>query len=68
MKAYVDKWNGGGFVQKANAFKESAFFGLSALGCNPDDLNGTVPIVAPMRVEDPFLWLLYKNKFILGTK
>ena len=68
MRSYVEKWNGGGFVQKANAFKEKAFFGLSALGCNPDELNGTVPIVAPMRVEDPFLWLLYKNKFIPGTK
>ena len=68
MRSYVEKWNGGGFVQKANAFKEKAFFGLSALGCNPDELNGTVPIVAPMRVEDPFLWLLYKNKCIPGTK
>ncbi len=48
--------------------RKKAFFGLSALGCNPDELNGTVPIVAPMRVEDPFLWLLYKNKFIPGTK
>lgn len=68
MRSYVEKWNGGGFVQKANAFKDSAFFGLSSLGCNPDDLGGTVPVVAPMRVEDPFLWLLYKNKYIPGTK
>jgi hypothetical protein len=44
-------------------FTSHGFFGLSALGCNP---HGTqqIPRVVPRRVEDPFLWLLAKNKLI----
>jgi len=55
------------FIQSTPVFKESAFFGVSALGQNPDEskkLPHNKP--DPIRVEDPFLWLLWKNGVIQG--
>ncbi|GHT44651.1 hypothetical protein FACS189454_02670 [Planctomycetales bacterium] len=58
------------FVGGTQYFNEAAFFGVSALGARPEQAgnNQLLPFVPrPMRVEDPFLWLLWKNKeFIKG--
>jgi len=43
-------------------FKNYEFFGVSSLGSEPIP-DGTVPGFRPIRVEDPFLWLLHKNNF-----
>lgn len=55
------------FMQATRVFKTSAFFGVSALGGNPD-ANKKLPFPTPhpIRVEDPFLWLLWKNGIIKG--
>ena len=43
-----------------NGFKEHCFFAVSALGCNP--VGSSLPRgVSPMRVEDPFIWLLNRE-------
>ena len=55
-------------------FQDIAFFGISALGCDPiptevapDEIKKKMPYEPrPIRVEDPFLWLLYENNFING--
>ncbi len=46
-------------------FKDTAYFAVSALGSNPVDqqVNG---IISPIRVDEPFIWLLYKLGFIEG--
>jgi len=61
-------------IQEMSVFKDSAFFGVSALGCNP------IPSATaeggywlpheprPIRIEDPFLWLLWKFGIIQGNK
>ena len=42
------------------AFAEHSFFAVSALGCNP--VGSSLPRgVSPMRVEDPFIWLLNRE-------
>ena len=53
------------FMQATPLFRDSAFFGVSALGGNPDS-NRKLPFPRPhpIRVEDPFLWLLWKNGII----
>jgi GTP-binding protein EngB required for normal cell division len=46
-------------------FSKVAFFGVSALGADPvfDENNRQkIESLNPRRLEDPFLWLLYKNK------
>ena len=61
MEAHVHEWAGGHLIQQLKGnFKDYAFFGLTALGCNP---HGTqkIPKLRPNRVEDPFLWLLTKH-------
>ncbi|MDO5567263.1 MAG: hypothetical protein Q4G59_11450 [Planctomycetia bacterium] len=64
----MDQFNQSSFVQQTGVFENSAFFGVSALGANPDD-NGRLQFTPrPIRVEDPFLWLLWKNKFIEGVQ
>jgi len=50
---------------QSKMFKDVAYFGFSALGCNPMSTNGRLPHdPLPKRVEDPFLWILHKNGLI----
>lgn len=58
-----------GFVQQVkNSFRNYCFFGFSALGSNPEyDEKGHEKIIEkkrPLRVEDPFLWLLHQRNLI----
>lgn len=48
-------------------FKNTAYFAVSALGSNPIDqkLQG---VVSPIRVDEPFIWLLYQLKYIEGRE
>ncbi|MCL2072772.1 MAG: hypothetical protein FWH18_02530 [Marinilabiliaceae bacterium] len=66
IETCINDWGGSGkaLINKVKVnFKSYAFFGISALGSNP---HGTTinEQPQPIRVEDPFLWLLYKNKVI----
>lgn len=47
-------------------FKNTAYFAVSALGANPVNRQIT-GVVNPMRVDEPFIWLLYKLKYIEGS-
>ncbi|MEO2256459.1 hypothetical protein ABGV43_05940 [Paenibacillus amylolyticus] len=46
-------------------FKDTAYFAVSALGSNPVDMK-LQGVVSPIRVDEPFLWLLYKLMYIEG--
>ncbi len=46
-------------------FKDTSFFAVSALGSNPVDQQVS-GIISPIRVDEPFIWLLYKLGFIEG--
>ena len=60
------EWAGFHLIQEVtHNFKIYSFFGLSALGSNPHGSN-KISKLRPLRVEDPFLWLLYKNNIING--
>lgn len=64
MQALVSKWAGKNLLNQLKLnFKHYGFFGLTALGCNPG-ASQKITSVRPMRVADPFLWLLNKNKLI----
>ncbi len=45
-----------------NKFKSYRYFGVSSLGKAPE--GGRVPVVRPRRIEEPFLWIMYKLGFI----
>ncbi|PLS04311.1 TRAFAC clade GTPase domain-containing protein [Neobacillus cucumis] len=46
-------------------FKEISYFAVSSLGSNP--VNQQVSgIISPVRVDEPFIWLLYKLGYIEG--
>jgi len=49
------------------AYKRYSFFGISALGANPNGRNLTAEI-RPRRVLDPLLWLLAVNDYIKWPK
>lgn len=67
MEALVKEWGGTNFSNQLSAnFKEYAYFGLTALGCNPE--SNKISKLRPHRVEDPFLWLLWKHKLIKAEK
>lgn len=44
-------------------FQHYAFFGITALGCNPV-MSQKIDSLKPRRVEEPFLWLLWKHHII----
>ena len=67
--AFVRNWVGEfdrQFIQGMLRYREHAFFGASALGGNPTTAGDLPFEPRPVRVEDPFLWLLWKNGFISG--
>ena len=55
-------------VQQCDEFENRSFFGFSALGCNPQETQTLSHDPRPIRVEDPFIWILYQNGLIKGTK
>ncbi len=60
LEEYMRRALGPEFIQVVSSFKEHSIFAVSALGCNPT--GSSLPRgVSPMRVEDPFLWLLGKE-------
>lgn len=69
MRAYLSRWVGAGldiFLQ--HNFENYSYFGLSALG-SPPDIEGRLPFgVAPFRVEDPLLWILYRLGIVPGRR
>jgi len=46
-------------------FPNYMYFGVSALG-KQRDVRKQLEVVEPLRVEEPFLWLLYKLGFMRG--
>ncbi|MEC0089539.1 TRAFAC clade GTPase domain-containing protein [Paenibacillus macquariensis] len=48
-------------------FANTAYFAVSALGSNPVDqkLQG---VASPIRVDEPFIWLLYQLMYIEGSE
>lgn len=67
MQAYLQEWVGPGLntIMEHN-FQDFAYFGLSALGAAPDSIGKLTEVVSSFRIGDPFLWLLWKTKFIKG--
>ncbi|MDU1845361.1 MAG: hypothetical protein E6778_07435 [Niallia nealsonii] len=66
MKSLVQGWTKGNMTALLDHnYKEYGFFGISALGSDPG-LDRKITNIEPYRVEDPFLWLLWKNKIIKG--
>lgn len=67
MESLVRSWGGENFANQLSAnFKDYAYFGITALGCNPE--RDKITKLRPHRVEDPFLWLLHKHKLIKAEK
>jgi TonB family protein len=64
MESRVREWSGSSLINSLkNSFKTHAFFGLTALGCNPHKTH-KIEKLRPRRIEEPFLWLLWKYKLI----
>jgi len=64
MQSLVESWLGTELYQNVSMqFNDFAFFGLSALGSNPD-VDNKIPKFRPFRVADPFLWILSQEGII----
>jgi len=64
MESLIKEWCGDMLINTIkHNFSNYAFFGLSSLGCNPHG-GEKIDKLRPHRVEDPFLWLLWKHKLI----
>ena len=67
MEAMIREWKGASLLQQLrHNFKDHAYFGMTALGCNPHDTQ-KINKLRPHRVEDPFLWLLWQHKLISAS-
>lgn len=68
MVNYLTTWIHPTFISSINdSFAHYKFFGVSSLGEQPD-ANNRLKTVSPLRVEDPFLWILYQMHLISGRK
>ena len=66
VQAHLRSWKGTYLKRQVEKnFTDYCFFGLTALGCNPHG-GGSIDRFQPRRVQDSFLWLLYKNGLIKG--
>lgn len=69
VRLKLKEWLVTNLIQVAeHNFKTKAFFALSALGQSPDPDTKKLGIIQPMRVEDPFLWILKNLGYIKATK
>ena len=65
---YLSEWINPNFCSVIDKnFAYYRYFGVSSLGEQPDAHN-RLSTVSPLRVEDPFLWMLYKLNLIKGKK
>ncbi len=60
LEEYVRRCIGETFIQTVDGYEDHCYFAVSSLGCNPTE-NRLPRAVAPMRVEDPFIWLLNRE-------
>jgi len=67
LKDLIDNWLDGELFGFIKQFEQYSFFGVSALGGNPNGITINKGI-RPRRVLDPLLWLLAKNKYIQTLK
>lgn len=61
VETLIRRRGGSNFCNIAQAaFGEDrvAFFAVSAFGSTPDEKTGSIPKLEPLRVVDPFLWLM----------
>jgi len=63
---FAEKYFPESVSQFKTKFSRFAFFGASATGTH-EDSSGRFPFVAPMRVEDPMLWMFYNLGIIPGN-
>lgn len=54
----IKEFEGVGILQATEAFKDKAYFAVSATGC--PDQNDVFPDVRPVRTVDPLLWTLWR--------
>jgi len=68
IENYLQSWMGSGFSNRVEkGFANFHYFSVSSLG-RPPTKDGKVEGISPIRVEDPFLWILYKAGLIKGQR
>lgn len=66
IASYLSDWINPNFCDIVNDnFDNYHYFGVSSLGKQPDS-NNRLGTISPLRVEDPFLWILFKFGLIKG--
>jgi hypothetical protein len=63
IRQFVEKVDKNFASRFENYFSNRGYFAVSALGTNPQDLNG---VVTPKRVDEPLLWILHQKGIIKG--
>lgn len=65
---YLQAWTGAGISNRVETnFENYRYFGVSSLGRMPDKM-GKLETISPIRVEDPFLWILHQLGLVKGQK
>ena len=67
IESYLSDWINRSFcLEIENKFKNYRYFGISSLGKAPE--NRRVIAIKPLRVEEPFLWIMCQLRFIKGMR
>ncbi len=66
VASYLRSWLTHSFCDTIESrFPNNMYFGVSSLG-KQRNVRKQLEVVEPLRVEEPFLWLLYKLGFMRG--
>jgi len=68
MHDLIENWLDDELMGFIKQFKQFSFFGVTALGGNPNGTKLDSKGIRPRRVLDPLLWLLAENKYIKTLK
>jgi hypothetical protein len=67
IEEFLARLAGPAFAQATAQFSNMSYHAVSATGGPPDE-TGRYPILAPMRVLDPLLWILWKIGVVHATR
>ncbi len=68
IQNYIETWIGPSFQNTVQAqFAKFRYFGISAIGSAPT-IDGRIETIAPIRVEDPILWIFHELNLIKSKK
>jgi hypothetical protein len=68
VRSILHRYEEDALINISTLFEQVSFFAVSATGYSPDPFTGKYHEIRPNRCLDPFVWLLWKRKFLQAVR